>query len=218
MAKRQSNTRGVSCWVRRADLRRSKCPTQTHVIASLPMRLSGTSWSRYVDLTFDPKGQPGFRGLGSYRDGAHNCNVVVIENYPFDVSHEKLSVCVEIGTCLQAGLGRCTELPDARVHKVLVVSWSCRRSKFSFRPLQSSQLFVESAVCRYVLVICHLIHSIPVYQLPPVVAEGADLLGDPCELDASPASSRLLATASCLSRHLRMKALRCFSISSGVFA
>jgi hypothetical protein len=33
----------------------------------------------------------------------------------------------------------------------------------------------------------------------------------------SPASSRLLATASCLSRHLRMKALRCFSISSGVF-
>ena len=34
----------------------------------------------------------------------------------------------------------------------------------------------------------------------------------------SPASSRLLATASCLSRYLRMKALRCFSISSGVFA
>src|SRR5580658_8608741 len=34
----------------------------------------------------------------------------------------------------------------------------------------------------------------------------------------SPASSRLLATASCLSRHLRMKTLRCFSISSGVFA
>jgi hypothetical protein len=34
----------------------------------------------------------------------------------------------------------------------------------------------------------------------------------------SPASSRLLATASCLSRHLRMKALRCFSISSEVTA
>jgi hypothetical protein len=34
----------------------------------------------------------------------------------------------------------------------------------------------------------------------------------------SPASSRLLATALCLSRHLRMKALRCFSISSGVSA
>jgi hypothetical protein len=98
------------------------------------------------------------------------------------VIDQKSTVLIENGARLQTGLGRCAELPDARVHKVLVLSWSCRRSKLSFRPLQSFQPFVEATVCRYVLIMCHLIRSIPAYQLPPVVAEGADPLGDPCEL------------------------------------
>src|SRR5262249_54819785 len=44
------------------------------------------------------------------------------------------------------------------------------------------QLFIESAVGCYVHVICHLIPGILVNQPPPLLVEGADLLGDPGEL------------------------------------
>ena len=114
-----------------------------------------------------------------HRDGAHDRDLVAVEDHPLDVIHQKLTLRVEIGTCLQAGFRGCAELPDARVHKVLVLGGSQRRDELGLRPRKPFQLFVESAVGGYVLVARHLIRSIPVDdQLPPLFVEGADLPRD----------------------------------------
>jgi hypothetical protein len=83
--------------------------------ASLPMRLSGTS--RSVSPLC-----PGFDGRGSNGDRAHDHDAVAVEDHSLHVSQEKLPVRVEVGASLQAGLGRCAELPDTCVYKFLVLS------------------------------------------------------------------------------------------------
>ena len=92
-------------------------------------------------------------------------------------------VRVEAGACLQASVRRCAELADARVHKVLLVGGSQRGDELVLGPDKPFQPFVESPVCRYVLVARQLVGSVPRYQLPPVVVESTDLPGDagsPC--------------------------------------
>jgi hypothetical protein len=58
-----------------------------------------------VDLSLDPKWKFAFLRLGSYRDGAHDCHIVTVENYPFNVIDKKMTVRVEIGTRDRAASG-----------------------------------------------------------------------------------------------------------------
>jgi hypothetical protein len=104
---------------------------------------------------------------------------IAVVSQPLDVINQKLTVRIEIGTCLQAGFCGCAELPDARVHKVLVVGGSQRRDQLGLGLHKPFQPLVESAIGCYVLVARDLISSVPVYQFPPPVVEGADLLGEP---------------------------------------
>jgi hypothetical protein len=68
------------------------------------------------------------------------------------------------------------------VDKVFVVGGSQRARQLGLRTYKSLQSIVERPIGCYVLVVRDLVRSVPRYQLPPFVVEGADLLGDLCEL------------------------------------
>jgi hypothetical protein len=82
-------------------------------------------------------------------------------DHPFNVIDQKSTVRIKIGTCLQAGFCGCPELPDACVHKVLVVGGAQRRDKLGLGPHKSLELFIERPVGCDVLVARRLIRSVP---------------------------------------------------------
>ena len=80
-----------------------------------------------------------------HQDGAHNGDVLAVVDLPFNVIDQKVTVRIEIANIPVSGLlllRRTAQIP----HVELIA-----------RPRQAfpSQLFIESAVCRYVLVVRH---------------------------------------------------------------
>jgi hypothetical protein len=81
------------------------------------------------DLTLDPKLQLGFARCRLYRDRAYDRDLATVEDHAFDVIHKKLPLRVEVRRRLKAHVRVRAELPDARVHKVLMLRRSQRCGK-----------------------------------------------------------------------------------------
>jgi hypothetical protein len=81
---------------------------------------AAVSYRLLVYVALDPKLQLGIPRCRLHWDRARDRDLVAVVDHLLDVPHEKLPLCIEVGARLKARSRGRAELPDARVHKVLM--------------------------------------------------------------------------------------------------